>query len=185
MILGLGLLAKPAIIRYPLFLFVDIVRSLPILILILWVYYFVPVLFGRPEMSSYTLACIALVLNLSAFVADVVRASVGAFPKGLLEAAYACGLSRAGALRRIVIPYVLREILPTLSLLYIDMLKLTSLASVIAVYELLHTADKIRSVTFRAIEVFTVVAAIYLMLVMPFSALVRLMERSRWFARHR
>lgn len=182
-LLGLLLRAPAPLVRYPLLFVTDVVRSLPILILILWVYYIVPVLLSRPDMTSFSLALLALVINLAAFVADVVRASVGAFPRGLIEAGYACGLSRTSVVWHIVMPSVIRELVPTLSLLYIDMLKLSSLASVISVYELVHSADRIRSETFRAIEVFTVVAIVYLIIVMPFSFCVRILEKSQYFRR--
>lgn len=182
-LLGTALTVRTRLIRFPLLLFTDAVRSLPVLILILWVYYFVPVLVGIPSMGSFWLATIALTLNLTVFIADVVRGSVSAFPRGLIDAAYACGLSRLATFRHVIIPGVIREILPTLSLLYISILKLSSLASVIAVYELVHTADRIRAETFQAIEVFTVVGLVYLVVVMPLSALVRYMESTRYFQR--
>jgi polar amino acid transport system permease protein len=122
----------------------DVIRSLPVLILILWVYYFVPVFIGMPDMNSFSLAAIALTINLAAFIADVVRARIISFPNGLIDAAYACGLSKFSTFVHIMLPEIIREILPTLSLLYIDILKLSSLASVIGVYELVHTADKVR-----------------------------------------
>lgn len=182
-LVGVALTSRSPLARWPILACVDVLRSLPILILILWVYYVIPQLVGRPRMSSFTLASIALVANLAAFVADVVRASIRGFPTGLREAALASGLSNRKAMLHVVLPGVVRELLPTMSLLYIDMLKLTSLASVIAVTELLHTADLIRAQTFRALEVFTVVAVAYLLLVMPFSAAVRALEHSSTFGR--
>lgn len=180
---GIALRIEAGFIRVPLYLTMDAVRSLPILILILWIYYFVPVMIGFPQMGAFWLALIALTINLAAFIADVVRASLAAYPQGLKDAAYACGLSEFATMRHIVIPGVVREILPTLSLLYIDVLKLSSLASVIAVNELLHTADRVRANTFQVIEVFTVVALIYLIIVMPLSFLVRSMEQNKYFRR--
>lgn len=180
---GLCLRTRFPLIRYALIIVTDAVRSLPLLILILWVYYVIPILLGNPQMSSFLLALIAMVINLAAFIADVVRGSVEAFPKGLLEAAQASGLPAAAIRRHIVIPSVIRELIPTFALLYIDMLKLSSLASVISVYELLHTADRIRSETFRPIEVFSAVAIIYLLLVMPFSTIARKLERSKYLRR--
>lgn len=178
-VLGVLLGARAPLVRMPLLFIVDVVRSLPALILILWVYYVVPTLLGTPTISSFTLATLALVTNLAAFVADVVRGSIAGVPRGLIDAGYASGLSRFAVLWHVTLPLVVRELLPTLALLWIDMLKLSSLASVISVYELVHTADKIRSETFRAIEVFSVIAAIYLAIIMPFSSAVRWLERTR------
>ena len=182
-LLGLALRTRIFIIRSILLFIVDAIRSLPVLILILWVYYFIPVLIGMPQMEAFWLAVIALTLNLSAFIADVVRASTNAFPRGYIDAANASGISSFYTYRYIVIPEVIREIFPILALLYISILKLSSLASVIAVYELVHTADRVRVETFQALEVFSVVAFIYLLLVMPLSAFVRFMEGTKYFKR--
>ena len=174
--LGVLLRSRSRLVRLPLLFAVDIIRSLPVLILILWVYYVLPIVLDLPSLSSFALAAIALTTNLTAFVADVVRGAIAGVPRGLIDAGYASGLTRLSVLRHVTLPLVVRELLPTLALLWIDMLKLSSLASVISVYELVHTADRIRSETFRAIEVFTVIAVIYLAIVMPFSILIRRLE---------
>jgi polar amino acid transport system permease protein len=182
-VLGFLLRLRSPLLRLPILAAVDAVRSLPVLILILWTYYLLPAVLGRPRMGSFTLAAIALSVNLAAFIADVVRGALNGFPRPLLDAAYAVGLSRFAAARHVLIPSIARELVPVFALLYIDMLKLSSLASVIAVNEVLHVADKIRSETFLAIEVFTLVAVIYLFIVMPFAAGARALERSKHFRR--
>lgn len=180
---GVLLLARSKLIRVPLQVTTDAIRSLPPLVLLLWVYYFVPILIGVPELAAFWLATIAFSINLAAFVADVVRASLSAFPANLVDAAVACGLSPGKTLQKIVFPDMFRETLPTLTVLYIGVLKMTSLASIITVHEVVHAADQVRLQTFQVIEVYTILGILYLGVVMPLSAVSRKLERSAWFRR--
>lgn len=181
--IGIALTSSVREVRLILFFMTDALRAMPMLILMLGTYYFVPALVGIPGLDATTLAVIALSLNLSAFIAFVVRESILSFPTGLREAASACGLSKRATVVHVLLPHIGRPLIPVFSMMYIETLKLSSLASVIAVYELTHTADKIRTQTFQSLEVFAVVAGIYLIVVMPLSSLVRMLEKSRHFAR--
>lgn len=163
------------------FSFIDIIRSLPLLILILLFNYYFSFLTNIK--SPFWLSVMALSLNLSAFVADVLRGAIDGVPKTLIEAGYALGMNQKLVLRRIILPEAIRAIIPSLALLYIDILKLSSLASMIAVNEVVHVSAEISTITFRYLEVFAILAIIYLLLVMPFSYLARKIERTRWFLR--
>jgi polar amino acid transport system permease protein len=169
------------LVRVPLLFFVDAVKALPPLLLLLLFYYWLPYVLG--VQSSFWLAVIALAVNLSAFVADVFRHAVGGVPKPLIEACYALGMTRRMVLRRLVIPEALRSIVPTLGILYIDVFKLSSLASIIAVGELVHRAAEISNYTYRFLEVYAALAVIYLAILLPFSYFVRRLETSRIFIR--
>jgi polar amino acid transport system permease protein len=176
---GTGLMLRTRLrpARLLVSLVVDAVRSLPPLILILWFYYFLPALLGLGHISSFTLGAIALSVNLAAFVADVVRGAIGNVPAAYTDAAASLGMSRVQILRRIVVPEVVYSTLPTISMLYIAVLKLSALVSVIACYELTHSAKGVLTETLRAPEVYTVIAVIYLALIMPLSAVARRFER--------
>src|SRR5581483_2455331 len=160
---------------------IDVVRSLPVLILILafnyWLPYFVHI------NSPFWLACLALAVNLSAFIADVLRGAIEGVPRPIIEAGYAVGMDSRTVTRRILIPEATRQIIPTLALLYIDILKLSSLASVIAVRELVHVATEVSTVTFQFPEIFAALAFIYMIIVLPFSYGARRLERAEWFLR--
>jgi polar amino acid transport system permease protein len=168
-------------IRIPLFAFVDAVKALPALILLLLFYYWLPYVVGIQ--SSFWLAAIALSVNLSAFVADVFRHAMTGVPRPLVEACYALGMTRSTTLRRLVIPEALRAIVPTLGVLYIDVFKLSSLGSIIAVGEVVHRASEVSTYTYRFLEVYAALAALYLAVLLPFSRVVRRLEGTSLFIR--
>ncbi len=172
---------KLAEVRCLLSLLVDLVRSLPILILILLLYYWLPFVVGIK--SPLWIALLALAINLGAFIADVLRGAIEGVPRPLVEAAMAVGMRERTIMRRVLIPEATKNIVPTMALLYIDILKLSSLASVIAVGELVHVASEISTKTYRYLEVYAALAAIYIAIVLPFSLLARRLERSSWFLR--
>ncbi len=168
-------------IRIALQVLVDSLRALPPLILLLLLYYWLP--YALDIRSSFWLAAISFSLHLSAFVADVFRHAIDGVPRPLLEAAYALGMSRSVVIRRLVMPEALRTIVPTLGLLFIDIMKISSLASIIAVGELVHRASEVSTYSFRFLEVYAALAAIYLAVLLPFSYFVRRLERSSLFLR--
>jgi len=174
-LLALLLRVAPRPLPTFLLLFVDVIRSIPPLVLIFLSYYFLPVILGT-GFSAVWIAWIALALYLMAFTADVVRGAFATIPAGVVDAAKAVGLSPQAILWRMELPWVARSIIPTVSLLWIGMLKNSSLASVIGVYELTHTANLIISNTFRSIETYIVVASAYLVIVLPFSVFARRLE---------
>jgi polar amino acid transport system permease protein len=179
--LGVALTTPLLVVRWPLLALVDIVRSTPTLVLLLASNYFLPVLLNRPDMGAFTLALIALTVNLAAFIADVVRGAIANVPRAELDAARAVGLSETQILFHFTIPSVVRIILPTLALLYLAIVKNSSLASVIAVYELTHTGGLIIAERYRALEVYAVITAFYIALIMPLTLLARRLESTAVF----
>jgi polar amino acid transport system permease protein len=175
-------LARSQPILAALLLFsLDAIKALPPLILMLLCYYWLPYVVGLR--SPFWLAALALAVNLGAFVADLVRHAIAGVPRPLVEACFAVGMTRAKALRYVIVPEALRSIVPSLGYLYLSVLKLSSLASVIAVHELLYRASEISTHTFRFLEVYAALAIIYLVLLMPFSYIVRRLESSPLFLR--
>lgn len=168
-------------LRPVLLAIVDVLRSLPLLILLLVLYFWLPSLVGMR--SAFWIAVTGLSLNLAAFIADVTRGAVNGVPRPLVEAGFALGMTSGQVVRRVVVPEAIRELVPTIALLYIHILKMSSLASVIAVEELVHKASRISSGTYRYLEIYAVLAIIYIALVLPFSHFARALEQSRWFIR--
>jgi polar amino acid transport system permease protein len=184
--LALGLLLSSTsraliLIRVPLLLYIDVVKALPALLLLLLFYYWLPYLSGIQ--SPFWLAVITFTVNLSAFVADVFRHAISGVPKPLAEACYALGMTRPTAMSHVIVPEALRSILPTLGILAIEILKLTSIASIIAVPDLIHRASDVSTYTFRFLEMYAALAVIYLLVLVPFSHLVRRLEASAAFLR--
>lgn len=176
--LGVALSTSLLVVRWPLLGLVDIVRSTPTLVLLLASNYFLPVILGRPDMGAFTLALVALSINLAAFIGDVVRGAIANVARAELDAARAVGLSETQVLFRVTIPSVIRITLPTLTLLYLAIVKNSSLASVIAVYELTHAGGLIIAERYRALEVYAVITAFYIALIMPLTLFARRLESS-------
>lgn len=176
-LVGIFLNQSKSIFRKIVQLLVDFFRSVPVIILILWFYFLIPELTGMKWLSAFALAVIALTSNLLSFIADVVRAAIDNMPKEHIDAARSLGLSTVQIWKHIILPEVVHNILPTLALLYLMAFKLSSLASIISVYELTHSADLVVMNTFRSLEVYTVVTIIYACIVLPFFYFARRMEK--------
>lgn len=157
-------------------IYIEIFRALPILVVIIWIYYVLPVLFDW-RISPFFAAGIALALHLSAFVAETIRAAIESVSSSQLESGIALGMSRYQAMVHIVLPQAIRNMLPNLLGLYVNELKNSSLASIIAVDDLLHRANILISETFRPLEIYTAVAVAYLIIILPFIFLARYYEK--------
>jgi His/Glu/Gln/Arg/opine family amino acid ABC transporter permease subunit len=140
--------------------FVEFFRNLPLILVIYWAFYVMPIAFDV-QFSALTTALVALVLNVSAYNAETFRAGINSIRKGQMEAALAMGMSRRQAMFKVVIPQAARRILPVLASTWISLFKDTSLVSVIAVSELAYTSMQIRAQTFRVLEMLTAMAALY------------------------
>ncbi len=156
--------------------YVELFRNLPLILVVFLAFYVVPILTGL-GLSPLATGLAALALNVTAYNAETFRAGINSIRRGQVEAAMAMGMSRAQALRRIVVPQALRRILPVLASTWVSLFKDTSLVSVIAVSELAYVSMQIRSQTFRVLEMLTAMAAIYWLLGYPQAKLVDWIQR--------
>jgi len=156
--------------------YIDLLRTLPVLVLLVWFFYCVPILLGGIRLGPMVSAVIVLSLNLSAFTAEIIRAGIDGVPVGHVESARACGLSAHQTLRRIVLPIAFRNMVPPMVGQYINSVKLSVLASIIAVPELLQKTVDISSRVYRPLEFYTVLAALFLLLLLPGTILSRRLE---------
>ena len=157
-------------------IYVELVRAVPILVLILWVYY------GLPQMTGLTITVfwagvIALALSDSAFEAEIFRAGIQSIDKGQYEAAHSISLSYADMMVYVILPQAIRRILPALGNQLVYMLKMSSLVSVIGMQELTRKANELVVVEYRPLEIYTVLVLEYLVLILIVSAGVRWLER--------
>lgn len=167
-------------VRFLINIYVAVFGWLPLLVLMVWMYYFLPLLFDI-KFSGLTVSYIALSLNLSAFIADVVRGAIEEIPRSYINAGKAVGMPFALILRRIIFPEIVRISLPSMVALYINQFKWTTLASVLGVSELLHTADTIMIQTYRSLEAYTAIAMIYLAVVGLGNLAYMRMQRMEFF----
>ena len=156
--------------------FVEFFRNLPLILVVYWAFYVMPVAVGI-QFSAFTTGLVALCLNVSAYNSETFRAGINSIRKGQMEAAIAVGMSRWQAMWQINIPQAWRRVLPVLASTWVSLFKDTSLVSVIAVGELAHTALQIRSQTFRVLEMLTAMAAIYWLMGYPQAKLVDWIHR--------
>ena len=151
-------------------------RSVPILVLILWMFYGLPIVAGI-KVGVFAAAVLAIGLCDSAFEAEIFRAGIQSVEAGQREAGFALGLSRWQAMRFIVLPQAIRRILPALGNQFVYVVKMSSLASVIGLPELTRKANELVVTVFRPLEIYTVLIVCYLVLVVAISAGVRWLER--------
>jgi polar amino acid transport system permease protein len=156
--------------------YVEVVRALPVLVLLLWVYYGLPVVFGL-EFGVFTAGVITLALSDSAFEAEIFRGGIQSVGIGQKEAAQALGLTPWQTMRLVVLPQAIRRILPALGNQFVYVLKMSSLVSVVGLQDLTRRANELNLVEFRPLEVYTILIVEYLLLILLVSAGVRWMER--------
>ncbi|MGO8914226.1 MAG: amino acid ABC transporter permease [Bradyrhizobium sp.] len=156
--------------------FVELFRNLPLLLLVYWAFYVMPVLTGL-GLPPFATGLVALSLNVSAYNSETFRSGINSIRRGQSEAGLALGMSRSEVFRQIVLPQAWRRVLPILASTWVSLFKDTSLVSVIAVGELAHTAMQIRSQSFRVIEMLTAMAAIYWLLGYPQAKIVDWIHR--------
>ena len=156
--------------------YVELVRAVPLLVLILWVYYGLPQVAGM-SISIFLASVLALGISDSAFQAEIFRAGIQSIQRGQIEAADALGLKYSQKMRLIVLPQAIKVILPPLGNQFVYMLKMSSLASVIGMQELTRRANELVVTEYRPLEIYTFLILEYLVLILIVSAGVRWLER--------
>jgi glutamine transport system permease protein len=156
--------------------YVEVFRAIPLLVLLLWVFYGLPVIIGL-QLSVFATGVLAMALSDSAFEAEIFRAGIQSVPTGQIEAAKSLGLSWALQMRLVVIPQAVRVILPALGNQFVYVLKMSSLISVIGLSELTRKANELNVNEYRPLEIYTLLVLEYLVLILLVSYGVRRLER--------
>lgn len=157
-------------------IYVETVRSVPILVLILWVYYGLPALSGI-TLNVFWAGVLALALSDSAFQAEIFRAGIQSIGRGQYEAAQSVALTYRDTMRFIILPQAIRRILPALGNQLVYMIKMSSLVSVIGMQELTRKANELVVTEYRPLEIYTILVLEYLVLILIVSQGVRWLER--------
>ena len=158
----LALLRRSALgpVRVGVTLYIETLRSTPLLMVIFWFYFLLPLLTGR-SLEPLVAGIVAMVAFQSAYMAEIVRAGIGSVKAGQLEAALALGLSYRTAMRLVVLPQAFRNMLPAFVARFVALFKSTSLLYVIGVVEFFRAATIVNSREFRSMEIFLFVAFVY------------------------
>lgn len=157
-------------------IWVELFRAVPILVLILWVFYGLPVVLGI-RLDVFTAALIAIALCDSAFEAEILRAGIQSIEQGQREGAAALGLSRWQTMRLVILPQAIRRILPPIGNQFVYVVKMSSLASVIGYQDLTRRANELVVSVFRPLEIYSILILEYLVLILLISAGTRWLER--------
>ncbi len=170
-------LSNNKIIGFILKVYTTVFRATPLLVQLYIAYYFLPeAIPALSEISKENAVLVALVLNSGAYVAEIFRSGINAVDKGQSEAARSLGMSRYNTMVKIIFPQAIKNILPALGNEYITMIKETSLASTLAVGDLMYTRN-IFAGRYITIEPLFIIAAIYLVVVVALTALLGLLEK--------
>jgi len=166
-------------LNFALISYVDFFRAFPPLVLLVFVYYALP--FVGIELETFSAVVLALTINTSSFFAEVFRAGIESIPRGQIEASRSTGLSHTQTLRSVILPQAARRMMPDVVSNVLETIKLTSLASVVTLPELLRMARMAQGNTFNATPLIAA-ALIYLALLWPIVRLLSRMEKEQMAA---
>jgi His/Glu/Gln/Arg/opine family amino acid ABC transporter permease subunit len=173
---GIARLARAVWIRVPATLYVEFFRGVPLVMVIFWIWFIIPQLLRLP-IPEYGVALTAFVLFEAAYFGEIVRAGIQSVPRGQVEAATALGLTRAQALRFVVLPQAIRNMVPSLVTQMIVLFKDTSLASIIGYVDLTKAAQIVNNREIRPFELYLFIAVVYFVFTYSMSRVAGRFER--------
>ena len=159
----------------PATIVVEFFRDTPLLIQMFWIFYCIPAL-AEVRIDALVTAIIALSLYYSVYLGEIFRAGIESIDRGLIEAGRILGMSHFQVLRRIILPLATRRMIPPCVNEFTSLIKSSAAASFLAVPELLHASNSVNLNIYRPMEVFTVCALIYFVLIYPLAILSRKLE---------
>lgn len=178
--LGLGLALSRLSVFRPLSMvaafIIEFFRTTPPLVQLFWFFFAFPILFSV-NMTPFTTAIVTFSIQSSAFFAEIFRSGIQSIDKGQWEGAKAIGMTRNQCLKRVILPQAVKRMIPAFMERSVELLKTTTLVSTIAYTDLMYYANDISQSTFRPLEVYTVVAVIYFVMIFIFSQLSIIVER--------
>ncbi len=173
---GLGRASSNQLFRLPCMVYIEVIRGNPLIIVIFWVYFFIPIVTGA-FFDVFWSATVALTIFTGAYLAEIVRSGVQNIPSGQVEAAYSTGLSYFQTMRRIILPQALKQMIPAIVGQFIAIFKDTSLAFVIGVLELTFVAQGLNNrLMVYPFEIYTTVAFLYFICCYAMSCYARRLE---------
>ena len=177
---ALGRLSNNKFVYYISTFYVDIIRGTPLLVQVLLIYAFInlPVtIFLGIDLSNFIPGMLALIINSSAYVAELIRGGIESVDKGQTEAALSLGMTKSQTMKKIVFPQAIKNIIPSLGNEFVTMIKETAIFINVGVAELMYSAEIVKSYTYAIKETYIVVAILYLLLTIPTSKLMSYLEK--------
>ena len=173
-IVGLLRVSKNRPLSFLAACYVEFVRGVPLLVLLIWIYFGLGRFF---RLGAYWAAIAGLATFSGAFIAEVVRAGIQAVPRGQMEAARSSGMTYSQAMRLIILPQAFRKVLPPMASQFIILIKDSSLVSTISAADLTLNAKNLVAYNFRSFEIWTAVAFLYFAMTFTLSQIIRYFER--------
>ncbi len=174
--IGLGRLARSPWIRIPASGYVELFRGVPLVMVIFWFWFILPILLRVP-LPEYGVALAAFVIFEAAYLGEIVRAGIQSVPRGQVEAATATGLTAAQTMRHVILPQALRNMIPALVTQFIVLFKDTSLASIIGYMDLTKAAQVVNNREIRPFELYLFIAVVYWLCTYGMSCYAGYLER--------
>ncbi|ASM75009.1 MULTISPECIES: amino acid ABC transporter permease [Roseobacteraceae] len=168
--LGIARYSRNRWFNWPATAFIELFRNTPIFVQVVWFYYAFPVLIGI-QMDGFTAALLGICLNMIAYTAEIYRGGIQSIHKGQWEAAKAIGIPYRQTMQRIILPQAIQRMIPAFANRMIEGAKATSLASAVAVGELLYQGEQLANTIYRPLEVYTIVAILYFLVIYPLALL--------------
>ena len=176
LVVALPSLSNNKFLSYFNIAYVEIVRAIPLLVLILWIYYGLPIMTGI-SFSPFVSGIIALTISESAFQAEIFRAGINSINKGQYEVASSLGMNFWKKMRLVILPQAIKVVLPALGNQFVYVLKMSSLVSIIGIADLTRKANELVVTTYRPLEIYTFLILEYLILILIVSYFVRKLEK--------
>ena len=170
---GLGRLAGNRFINGIASLYVEVIRGIPLLVQLFYIYFALGRVVQIPAIAS---AIIAMGICYGAYMGEIFRAGIQSIPKGQREAAWSLGMDKSQTMIHVILPQAIKVILPPIGNEFVALLKDSSLVSILAVADILRRGREFASETFTYFETYTVVALVYLIITLFFSKLISIME---------
>jgi polar amino acid transport system permease protein len=177
LLLGMMRMSQRAALRWPATVYIELFRSTPVLVQLVWIYYALPVLSGV-QMGNVASLLVGLGMHSAAYFAEIFRAGILSVDRGQMDAAKAIGMRYLQAMRRIILPPAVRRMIPPFINEFATLMKLTTLGTVIAVAELLHESENLINNTYRPLEVYTVLALAFSAIIFPIIYLSQRLEKA-------
>ncbi|RNC67420.1 MAG: amino acid ABC transporter permease [Desulfuromonadales bacterium] len=173
LVTGLGRISSNRFINGAASLYVEIIRGIPLLVQLFYIYYALGRFVHVPDIAS---AILAMAVCYGAYMGEVFRAGIQSIPKGQMEAARSLGMTNGQAMRHVIVPQAFKVVLPPIGNEFIALLKDSSLVSILAVADILRRGREFASESFAYFETYTIIALIYLIITLFFSKLIGIME---------
>jgi polar amino acid transport system permease protein len=174
--MALGRLYGPRWLSIILTFYIDTMRAVPELVVLIWIFFSVPVLTGL-SLPPFYAALLALTVQVSAYAAEVFRAGLMSIRKGQTQAGLTLGMSHAQILRKILLPQAVVRMLPSYGSYLTMIIKDTAIASMVAVPEMMRNAEVVAQQTYRSMEVYTITMILFFCILFPTTRIVELIYR--------